>query len=384
MNTQIARPVIHVVDGDEQDVWLLHIHAPPGEFRRHYPIDKLKYMTHKTLLTAWVVLGLAGASHAGAEQSSVTKFVTGPPPKIAKGTTTIVALPDTEVYAQKYPKLFYAQTKWIADEADRRNIAYVLHLGDITQHNNKPEWTVARKSFAMLDGKVPYALVPGNDDYDDLDNDDWDKLRASSRINEYFEPQAIAKWPTFGGFYQEGRLENTYHHFSMHGRDWMILCLEMGARDQVIKWADRVLAKHRDRQTIVVTHAYLFRSNKRYDHRNGRERASPHPWGNDGEELWQKLIKRHPNIMIVISGHVSTGGLGYRVDQGDHGNAVHQMMVDYQKKPKGGLAYLRLLEFAPDGVTVQVRTYSPHRNKTRVSDLEEFRFKLKEASEDED
>ena len=77
-----------------------------------------------------------------------------------------------------------------------------------------------------------------------------------------------------------------------------------------------------------------------------------------------------------MSGHVSTGGIGYRTDKGDHGNVVHQMMCDYQKKEKGGLAYLRLLEFAPGGKTVQVRTYSPYRKKLQVSKLEDFTFQV--------
>ncbi|MEM7390887.1 MAG: metallophosphoesterase [Verrucomicrobiota bacterium] len=318
------------------------------------------------------------AFSAPAEERLKRTWIKGPPPNIEPGTTTIAVLPDTEYYAQKYPELFYAQTRWIADEAKPRNIAYTLHLGDITQHNNHEQWTVARKSFAMLDGLVPYALVPGNDDYDDLVDDNWNRLRESSRINDYFNPETISKWPTFGGFHQPGRLENTFHLFRIQQRDWMILCLEMGPRDEIVQWAHRILKQHAHRRTIVVTHAYLFRHNKRYDHRNGRERASPHPWGNDGEELWQKLLKQHANVKIVISGHVSTGGIGYRTDVGDHGNVVHQMMCDYQKKEKGGLAYMRLLEFAPDDTTVQVRTYSPYRKKMQISDLEDFTFTIKD------
>ena len=34
------------------------------------------------------------------------------------------------------------------------------------------------------------------------------------------------------------------------------------------------------------------------------------------------------------------------------------MLVDYEKL-KGGGGFLRLLEFLPDGKTIQVRTYSP-------------------------
>jgi len=46
----------------------------------------------------------------------------------------------------------------------------------------------------------------------------------------------------------------------------------------------------------------------------------------------------------------------------------------------GGQAYMRLLEFLPDGKTVQVRTYSPATRKTKNSKLEEFTFTLKPAT----
>jgi hypothetical protein len=58
------------------------------------------------------------------------------------------------------------------------------------------------------------------------------------------------------------------------------------------------------------------------------------------------------------------------------------MMVDYEKMRGGGMAYLRLLEFLPDGKTVQVRTYSPALKSTRQSELEEFKFELKLAHRD--
>jgi hypothetical protein len=35
------------------------------------------------------------------------------------------------------------------------------------------------------------------------------------------------------------------------------------------------------------------------------------------------------------------------------------MLVNYQMKPLGGEAFLRLVEFLPDGKTVQVKSYSP-------------------------
>jgi len=287
-------------------------------------------------------------------------------------------LPDTERYSDDYPQHFEAQTDWIVANREARRIACVLHLGDITQRNAPAEWAVARRCLGTLDGQVPYVLATGNHDYDDNA-----PKRDTTRLNEYFPLDAIRKWPTFGGAFEPGQLENSYHLVPIAGRDWIVLSLEMGPRDETVTWANRILERHVDRPAIIVTHAYLFRDNQRYDRRLGRQRASPMGWGNDGEELWQKLVRRHRNVMIVHSGHVSTGGLGYLASEGDYGNTVHQLMVDYEKMKGGGMAYLRLLEFLPDGKTVQVRSYSPALKTTRSSPLEEFTFELRAATRDE-
>jgi len=286
------------------------------------------------------------------------------------GSTTVAVLPDTEVYSKRYPQYFEAQTKWIAASRTTRNIACVVHLGDITQDNRPNEWDVARRSFALLDGKVPYVLATGNHDY-------VDAASRSTRLNEYFRFADMKKQPTFGGAFEDGKLENTFHLCRIGKADWIIVSLECGPRDAVVEWANAVLAKHTDRLGMLVTHAYLFRDNTRYDHTSGRrQRASPHGWGNDGEELWQKLVRRHRSMRIVLSGHVSTDGLGYLASKGDHGNTVHQLMVDYEKSRRGGSAYLRLLEFLPDGNTVQVRAYSPALDRCLTDAENQFTFRL--------
>ena len=80
---------------------------------------------------------------------------------------SIVVLPDTQVYAQAYPKHFYTQTQWVADQAEVLNIKYVIHLGDITESNIPIEWDVSRRAMDTLNGTVPYALALGNHDYGD-------------------------------------------------------------------------------------------------------------------------------------------------------------------------------------------------------------------------
>jgi 3',5'-cyclic AMP phosphodiesterase CpdA len=290
------------------------------------------------------------------------------PPGI-EGGTTLVVLPDTEVYAQKRPATFEAQTRWITENAAARRIACVLHVGDIVHDDVDEQWRVARRCFQMLDGKTPYALVPGNHDYSDA--------QRTTRINDYFKVQDFRKWPTFGGTFAEGRIENSFHLVRLGDRDWIILALEFGPRDEVVAWANKILEAHPDRLGILLTHAYLFRDNARFDHTTGKkQRASPHEWGNDGEQLWQKLVRRHAGMRLVFSGHVATGGTGHLASTGDHGNTVHQIMADYENMRGGGSGYLRLVEFHPDGHTVQVRTYSPLSRRSLTDDANQFGFSL--------
>jgi calcineurin-like phosphoesterase family protein len=301
------------------------------------------------------------------------------------GSTTLVVLPDTEVYCAKRSSIFLDMMSWVAENKDQRNIEYVLHVGDITNNNQKYEWEHARKAFDIIEGKIPFVLAAGNHDYDHTPG-------RLTYMNEYFKVEAQKKWPTFGDAYEKDKLENHYQLLQINGQKWIVLSLEMGPRSAVIDWANRVLAEYKDRLAIILTHAFLYYGNERYNHKKGSQRASPYNFygeGADGEILWNLLVRRHRNVMMLICGHLSSQYVGYRKDQGLHGNVVHQMLVDYEKL-KGGRGFLRLLEFLPDGKTIQVRTYSPVTKEIRspvtkgdrpLQDpkLEEFTFTLQAA-----
>jgi len=311
-----------------------------------------------------------------------------PPPRplpYHSGSTTVVVIPDTEGYCRKRPQIFNTMMHWVADNRDRRNIACVLHVGDITNDNAKDEWKNARKAFDIIEGKVPYVLAAGNHDYDGTPG-------RLTYMNEYFKVADLKKRPGFGDVYEPGKLENHYQFIDINGQKWIVLSLEMGPRKKVIAWANTVLAKHKDRLAIVLTHGYLYYGNERYNHLRGGQRASPYNFygeGADGEMMWNQLVRKHPNVMMVICGHLSSQYVGYRKDKGDGGNVVHQMLVDYEKM-RGGYGFLRVLEFLPDGRTVQVRTYSPVTKETRSPitrgdkplrdpKLEEFALRLQAA-----
>ena len=303
-----------------------------------------------------------------------------PAPPFNPGSTTLVVLPDTEGYPAKRPETFHAMMKWVAEQRDDRNIAGLLHVGDITNNNTREEWKVSRACFDYVEGKIPYVLAAGNHDYDHTPG-------RLTYMNEVFELDKLKQKPEFGDVFETGKLENHYQLIEIGGRRWLVLSLEMGPRKAVVEWGNKVLETHKAHPAIVLTHGYLYYDNQRYDHRLGKQRATPHNFygeGADGQQLWDQLVKRHPNVMMVICGHVSSAYLGYRADEGDFGNVVHQMMVDYEKLRGGGMGFLRLLEFLPDQETVQVRTYSPVTGgkNPRDSELEEFVFKLQPATRD--
>ena len=299
------------------------------------------------------------------------------------GSWTLAVLPDTQNYAQSYPDLFEAQTRWIAENVDRYNIVYALHLGDVTNNNASAEWEAAQRAMFLLDGRVPYAIAPGNHDYG---TGCGSANTRDTLFNDYFPLQRYCDWPTFGGVFEDGHLDNSYHLFSAGGADWLILALEWAPRDRTVAWANEVLDRHPDRRAIVITHAYLYSDDTRYDWaKYGAEQLwSPYscptaelPGGvSDGEDLWRDLIYARANVSMVICGHVLHDGLGRLASTGASGNTVQQMLVNYQMHARGGDAFLRLMEFLPDGRTVQVKAYSPDLDEYRTDSQNQFTFML--------
>jgi hypothetical protein len=304
-----------------------------------------------------------------------------PPPEFVPGSWSLVLLPDTQHYCEGHPGMFTLQTHWIARNKDKYNIRYVLGLGDITNRNTKREWQYAREAIDEIDGKVPYVLAPGNHDY----TPGADVISGKTFLNEYFPLSKCQTWPTFGGAMKEGKTNNTYHLFSAGGVDWIIIALEWAPRDATVKWANEVLAKYPERKAILVTHAYLYSDSTRYDHaKKGKsQKWNPHDCAvlkkanniNDGEELWQKLVRKN-NFAMTFNGHVLNSGVGFLASKNDRGKTVYQMLVNYQFRKFGGEGYLRILEFLPDGKTVHVRSYSPLYDDYLQEPEQQFSFKL--------
>jgi hypothetical protein len=280
---------------------------------------------------------------------------------------TLVLLPDSQIYAKNYPHIYTNQTWWIVNNSARLNIQYVLHEGDITNNNNIAQWTNANTSQHIMDGKVPYTLSPGNHDLGPNGN----AANRDTYMNDYFNVTQYETWPTLGGVFESGKMENSYHLFTADGLDWMIVSLEFAPRDAVLAWANQVVSQYSDRIVFVVTHNYMA-GNARNGGYGGNYGLINAPEGAaSGEDIWQYFVRKHRNILCVFSGHILVEA-GYLKSVGDEGNTVHQMMANFQMNSNGGNGFLRLLKFDVDQGKIDVKTYSPYVDSYRTESYHQF------------
>lgn len=261
---------------------------------------------------------------------------------------SLVLLPDTQFYSEKYPETFVAQTMWIRERARQDNMKFVICLGDIVQNAHlEKEWLSAHEAAHILDGAIPYTAVPGNHD---LVVKDKVITRDSTLYNKFFGVSRFAGQPWYGGHMGETN-DNNYCVFQAADRDFLILSLEFAPRDEALQWAAEVCQNHPHHNIIVATHSYL--------NLQGRTtgQAKVDSSANSGEQMWQKLVSKHPNIFMVTCGHV--GGVNLQRSTNDFGGAVIEILTDYQNLDKGGLGWLRTMKFVPAENKIYVEAYSP-------------------------
>lgn len=294
-----------------------------------------------------LIAACAGAALSGAR---------APAAKAPSGPFTIVMLPDTQLYSEKFPRYFRDQTKWIAANAAKEKIAFVTHVGDIVQSGgSKPaEWKVAVECMSMLDGVVPWGVAPGNHDYDNL------AKGLGKTFARHFGPARFKDRPWYGGASPNGL--NSYQLFTGGGVRFIILHLEVNVPDKAIAWASGVLARHPKLPAIVTTHAYLNpKSKTRPTAAWGKKK--PKPRGNSAQAIWTKLISPNPQIFMVLNGHYARPPEFHQTSTNKAGRKVIEVVADYQSRPNGGDGWLRLIRFDPEEGKIRFTTYSPSLKK---------------------
>jgi len=263
---------------------------------------------------------------------------------LALESFSIVVLPDTQRYSEYHPEIFTAQTRWIAENAEKLNIVFVSHEGDIVDNwDSEEQWKNASESLSLLDGVVPYGVLPGNHDLGGSGSRDF--------FNQYFPPARFSHFPWYGGSFPPGKNNNSYQLFSASGIDFLALHLGFCPSDETISWANLVLKANPGRMAMITTHGYLNEKGERRIY--GCEERD----GNM-EYLWGELIYPNPNVFLVLCGHIHSETA--RADPNIEGKDVFQLLADYQDEENGGNGFLRILTFSPEEKRVFVKTYSPY------------------------
>lgn len=238
--------------------------------------------------------------------------------------------------------------RYITENAASKKIRHVLGLGDITDGNTDHEWEYAVSQITRMDGVVPYSLARGNHD-------------GPANFNTYFGENS-----TYAKQYKENYLDtaNTAHEFSAGHLDYLVVVLDWYAKNDVLDWANRVIAAHPNHNVIIATHAYLNIDGTTIDGADDKDQQPLSLGYNNGQTMWEKLISKHPNITMVFSGHLIAENHDIVMTQqkGEHGNTVTAMLVNPQLLDalSGNACMVAMLYFSEDGKNVELQYYSTH------------------------
>ncbi|WP_326792805.1 metallophosphoesterase [Streptomyces sp. NBC_00841] len=285
-----------------------------------------------------------------------------------------------------WEKAYGDVSRWIADNKDKRKIAYVAHTGDIIENNiRKPadeamqrqitgELELSSKQQKILDDAgVPNGVIAGNHD-----NQSGTENGPDAIYNQYYGPeryQALSKgWKhaEYGGPWREGDNQNHYDLFSAGGLDFVVVGLSYGVTREEAEWADSVFKRFPDRNGILLSHDYLAPSGSP----NGRGAPFSAP---DGSMLYKKVVQDNPNVFLILAGHEHGVGTNVKPKVGEVAHDVVELLADYQfytvsadrlglteiggykpdDKLQFGASFFRMLQFDVDRSELTVDTYSP-------------------------
>ncbi|MEM8500642.1 MAG: serine/threonine protein phosphatase [Pseudomonadota bacterium] len=334
--------------------------------------------------------------------------------------------------------LFLAQMEYIASNAitNDGDIVFVASVGDVWQHQSKAmddahaargfkprtdlpsgfndylgpkdgtlsfELPKAREAYQLIsDAGLPFGVAPGNHDYDAMwsvagyqpDYSTMSKteqgfVRAIGTLHVggldnfrsvFGEDTAFfADKPWYVASYKGGT--SSAQTFNAGGYQFLHIALEMQPGDDVIRWAETVIADHNGKPTIISTHDYLNTQGERVANPLVNLAAADPEGNNSPQQMWDKLFSQHEQIFVVLCGHQH--GQNYRVDKNMFGQVVHQVLADYQdrgqvaidagqpldpvmQRPVGiGDGWFRLMQFDLNSETphILIKTFSSHYKK---------------------
>jgi len=389
--------------------------------------QETKLMAHCTqgirriALASALSLGVAGAAAAKPADAFAPD----------RGSFTIAVLPDTQNYidwshqtAAGFPfdasKLFLEQMQYVADHLRSQggDIAFVSGMGDVWQHQTLKidpsheargfkrvanpmmdaafaptektvtiEMPMARRGYALIAGKTPFSVVPGNHDYDamwtDANHPPAASFKDMSSLGElhsggldnfrsvFSDQSAFFKGKSWYVASHDGGADSA-QVFTAGGYKFLHIGLQFDPPNASLEWAASVIKRYPGLPTIVSTHDFLETDGQRLPNPIIDNHAVD-PEDNTPQMVWDKFISRHDQIFLVLCGHEHAQA--FRVDDNQDGHKVYQVLADYQARhhtadvagyrgfhqEEGiGDGWMRLMTFDMAGQTprVHVHTYS--------------------------
>jgi hypothetical protein len=273
----------------------------------------------------------------------------------------VVVIPDTQVYAERFPETFASQMRWIAEHADEYNIVFVSHVGDIVEDGTREvEWTAATAAYEHIwDLRLPHGQSPAS----------HDKYDSAPGYTQHFGPDNYTSDEWYRGTSPSGF--SNFQVVDAGGMELLFLHLHQNPTQAEVDWGNEVLDAHPGTLAHLTTHQYL------YDYRltsalpaplnlvrGGRFSGFIYSLGGQDlpegrlstTEVWEQLVAPHGNIWAVHCGHVDAEFR--QTATNESGLTVHEVLVDFQDMSDGGGGWLRLLRFKPSENQVEAITFS--------------------------
>jgi len=265
-------------------------------------------------------------------------------PKLDDYAYSFAVVGDTQIVNIDSPEDFHSIYDYIIENAGKYNTKFVFGMGDITDEDKAYEWALAKSHITRLDNVVPYSVIRGNHD-------------GTANFQKFFTAEEYAD--KIGGCYNNSML-NSYQTLQVGNIKYLIFALDLGPSDAVLEWAGDIIEAHPDYNVIITTHGYLNSDGTLISEETSTMPPTKYGGVNNGDDMWEKLISKHSNIVLVLCGHISSGKVKLSQLEGDNGNTVSQLLINHQGYDTnwGGIGVVAMLYFSEDGKNVQVRAYS--------------------------
>ncbi len=278
-------------------------------------------------------------------------------PADADGKFSIAVIPDTQqevIVAHAINQRYFAQrNEWLVSKKNEFDLRYVLHTGDVVNWGNEDEsqFTIASDAMAVLDrANIPVIYSLGNHDTAAVGvggsaavpSQTSIRVRDTSAFNKYF---STTRYP-YLKVKDAGKVDNAYTTFEAGGVKWLILTLELWAREEVVSWAETVVSSHPDYNVIIMTHSYLLNNGNISTSNGGYGATAP-------TYVYEKIVKKYSNVKMVFCGHEGTSNV--RTDN-INGNRVLSAIGGFHSNDSNPV---RVVEIDVIKGTISNKIYTP-------------------------